>query len=159
MRKRQPDSLAGQRFSSARLEREPERGADDVDRVVLAAEIHFIQHRGARENFFRKKSAPPVNVLPPLLKRAASGEVQMYRHRADAAKCPKSKLDASRFIQLPGFADTKRNSRCHSKRVRRRRRDRMDVACAKKMLRRLVIISAGILKPPIGHLRGDQFFI
>jgi hypothetical protein len=35
----------------------------------------------------------------------------------------------------------------------------MDVACAKRMLMRLVIISAGILKPPVGHLRGEQFFL
>ena len=39
--------------------REVERGADDVVRVVLATEIHFIEHRGERENFFQKKIYSP----------------------------------------------------------------------------------------------------
>ena len=46
--------------------REPERGADDVVRVVLAAEINFIEHRGERENFFQKKIYSP-RVLPAVL--------------------------------------------------------------------------------------------
>ncbi len=41
------------------LKREPERGADDVVRVVLAAEVHIVEHRGTRENFFQKKIRSP----------------------------------------------------------------------------------------------------
>ena len=50
------------------LDREPERSADDVVRVVLAAEIHIVEHRGTSENFFQKKiRSPTVNVLPAVL--------------------------------------------------------------------------------------------
>jgi hypothetical protein len=61
-------NLAGWGTSFSRiLKREPEGGADDVVRVVLAAEVHIVEHRGARENFFQKKSAFSVNVLPAVL--------------------------------------------------------------------------------------------